>query len=100
MGEAGKLEFKEFWQVVEERVDDHGYGEPPGLVPTSGGLSRLVGGIHNGIIFQHISHLRRITKVKATDGWGVSTDSFQMLRHHFFSSFCLSFPKFCLRQTP
>ena len=41
VGDAGKLEFEEFWQVVEDRVDDHGYGEPPGLVPPSGGLVRL-----------------------------------------------------------
>ena len=41
VGEAGKLEFEELWQVVEEGVDDHRYGEPPGLVPTSGGLARL-----------------------------------------------------------
>ena len=41
VGDAGKLEFEEFWEVVEDRVDYHGYCEPPGLVPPSGGLVRL-----------------------------------------------------------
>ena len=41
VGDAGKLEFEEFWEVVEDRVDEHGYREPPGLVPPSGGLARL-----------------------------------------------------------
>ena len=50
VGDAGKLEFEEFWEVVEDRVDYHGYGEPPGLVPPSGGLSRLAPGIHNRIV--------------------------------------------------
>ena len=38
VGDAGKLEFEELWQVIEDRVDHHGYCEPPGLVPPSGGL--------------------------------------------------------------